>query len=369
MSADGGPNQSGQRPGQTAATPPPAPPKNNRRRFLIMGSVPLLLLIVGGWLWLSGGRYVSTDNAYVQQNRVTVTAQVSGRIVEAPVRENEAVATGALLFRIDPEPFRIALAGAEASLASARIQVEQYRAAYQQAVAESATSQENADYKKKAFERQQGLLAKGVASQANFDTAENDMRTAQQALSTAQQHVIAARAALGGDPAITTDRHPAVLVAMAKRDQAALDLKNTDVVAPANGIVAQADRLQVGQLVSVSAPVLSLVETGDSWVEANFKETDLANMTAGKSATISLDAYPGKSFKGTVTSIGAGTGAEFSVLPAQNATGNWIKVVQRVPVLVRFSEPLNGLPLRVGLSASVEVDTQSGGAAASPVSP
>ena len=371
MSADGGNSApAGQRPAP-AAPPPDSPqvPTSNRRRFVIMAAVPLLLLIVGGWLWLSGGRYVSTDNAYVQQNRVTVTAQVSGRIIEAPVRENEAVQKGAVLFRIDPEPFRIALAGAEAALASARIQVEQYRAAYQQAVAESATASENADYKKKAYDRQQGLLAKGVASQANFDSAENDLRTAQQALSTAQQHVIAARAALGGDPDIATDKHPAVLAAIAKRDQAALDLKNTTIVAPADGVVAQADRLQVGQLVSASAPVLSLVETGDSWVEANFKETDLTHVNSGESATISLDAYPGKSFKGVVSSIGAGTGAEFSLLPAQNATGNWIKVVQRVPVRIRFNEPVDGVPLRVGLSASVEVDTQSGGAAASPARP
>jgi membrane fusion protein (multidrug efflux system) len=162
---------------------------------------------------------------------------------------------------------------------------------------------------------------------------------------------------MGGDPTMATDKHPLVLAALARRDQAALDLKNTDVHAPAAGVVAQADRLEVGQYVNAATPILSLVETANSWVEANFKETDLGKMTVGEKATITLDAYPSHAFTGEVASIGAGTGAEFSILPAQNATGNWIKVVQRVPVRIRFTESVGGVPLRAGLSAWVEVDT------------
>jgi len=179
-------------------------------------------------------------------------------------------------------------------------------------------------------------------------------------LSQSEQNVIAARAALGGDPGLPTDKHPAVLAAQARLDQAVLDLKNTEIRAPSAGVVAQADRLQIGQYVTAATPVLSLVETGDSWIEANFKETDLTNMTPGEPATVTLDAYPGRRFTGTVESIGAGTGAEFSVLPAQNATGNWIKVVQRVPVRIRLTDADGGVPLRIGLSASVTVDTKSG---------
>jgi membrane fusion protein (multidrug efflux system) len=344
---------------------PPAPeakPRPSRRRYVLMAIVPVALLAVGGYLWLTGGRYASTDNAYLQQDRVTITADVSGRIVEATVRENDTVAAGAVLFRINPDPYKIALAGAEAGLAQARLQVAQLRAAYQQALAEEKAASENNDFRQKAFDRQQGLLQKGVASQANFDTAENDLRSAEQNLSQARQHTLAALAALGGDATIVTELHPTVLAALAKRDQAALDLKNTEVTAPSAGVVAQSDRLQVGQYVTAATPILSLVETGNSWVEANFKETDLAKMSVGEKATITLDAYPSHTFSGEVASIGAGTGAEFSLLPAQNATGNWIKVVQRIPVRIRFDETVGNVPLRTGLSAWVEVDTTSAAA-------
>ncbi len=350
-------------PPEAAATAKPKEaeaPRRSRRRFLVMGAVPAILLVVGAWLWLTSGGTASTDNAYVQQDRVTITSDVSGRIVEAAVRENDRVTTGDLLFRIDPQPYRIALDGAEAALASARLQVQQLRAAYEQAVAEQQTAADDVVFEQKKFDRQQGLLKKGVSSQANFDTAENDLHVAQQALSQAKQHTQAALSALGGDPSIKTDDHPMVLAALARREQAALDLANTEVKAPSDGVVAQSERLQVGQYVTAATPVLAVVETGNSWVEANFKETDLTNMAVGDKATIDLDAYPAKSFAGEVASIGAGTGAEFSVLPAQNATGNWVKVVQRVPVRIRFTDPVGQVPLRMGLSASVAVDLQSG---------
>ena len=334
--------------------------RSNRRRFLIMGAVPVLLLLVGGYLWFSGGRYVSTDNAYVQQNRVTVNPDVAGRILEVSVHENQHVAAGDLLFRLDPETYKVALAGADAALASARIQVEQLRAAYQQAVAANQAARDNVDFKQKAFDRQQGLLDKGVTSQSSYDTAQIDLRTAQQTLTSSEQSVAAARAALGGNPDIATDRHPGVLAAEAHRDQAALDLKSTEVRSPDTGVVSQSDRMQVGEFVSTAVPVLTLVKTGDSWIEANFKETDLTHMKVGEPATVKFDAYPGHRFNAVVDSIGAGTGAEFSVLPAQNATGNWIKVVQRVPIRIRITDASADLPLRTGLSASVTVDTKSG---------
>lgn len=365
MSADGAePNKTNDlRPRSTPqpAEPPRANPSpNRRRRWILMASVPLAIVLIGGYFWLTGGRYISTDDAYIQQERITVTPQVSGRILSAPVRENAAVAAGDTLFVVDPEPYRIALASADAALATARLQVDELRAAANQANAALETAQEDVTFKQKVFERQQGLLDKGVASQADYDTAENNFHTAQQALTQAKGRADSALAALGGNATIATDDHPAVRAAMAARDQAALNLANTTVTAPAAGLVAQADRLVVGQPVTPSTAVLSLVMSGSTWIEANFKETDLTIMRAGQTATVAIDAYPGKKLTGTIDSIGAGTGSEFALLPAQNATGNWVKVVQRVPVRIHLDTAPSDLALRTGLSASVTVDTQSG---------
>ncbi|HEY5082145.1 MAG TPA: HlyD family secretion protein [Bauldia sp.] len=368
MSADGGdkrpgepaiPVKTGGRPPE-AASPPPAPARRNRR-FYIMAAVPVLLVLVGGYFWLTGGRTASTDNSYVHQDKVTITADVPGRIVKVAVDSNQQVAAGDLLLQIDPEPYRIALAQADAAVATARLSVEQLRSAYQQALVAQKTSKDDLTFKQKDFDRQQDLLNKGVSSQATYEQVENDLHTDQETVAKADEQVLAALAALGGDANIKTDDHPTVLAALAHRQQAALDLKNTSVVAPVAGVVAQTGSLQVGGYVASPAAnptaLLSIVEASDTWVEANFKETDLTKMVPGQCADVWIDAYPGHKFAGVVESIGAGTGAEFSLLPAQNATGNWVKVVQRVPVRIKIADKLpDNVVLRTGLSASVTVD-------------
>ena len=349
-------------PGAVADTRRVAAPRSGRRRYVVMAAVPVLLLAVGGYFWLAGGRYASTDNAYVRQDKVTVTADVSGRIVEVAVGENQRVKKGDLLFRIDPVPYKIALAQADAALATARLSVDELRSSYQQALVQETSATQDVDFNQRAFDRQQDLLKKGFASEATFDQAENALHAAEQTLAQAKEKAQSALAALGGDAAIKTDDHPTVLAALAKREQTALDLSNTDGRAPSDGVVAQSGKLQIGGYVTSPAmmptPLLSLVETGNSWVEANFKETDLTKMQVGQKASVTIDAFPRSAYAAVVASIGAGTGSEFAVLPAQNASGNWVKVVQRLPVRIRFTEPVDIEP-RAGLSATVSVDTKA----------
>ena len=259
--------------------------------------------------------------------------------------ENQNVQAGDLLFRIDPEAYQIAYEQAEAGVASARLQVEQMRSAYRKAEAELSQARDDLDYKQKVFDRYQKLVQTGTSSHAQFDEAENDLRAARQTLVQDEQAAEGAKAALTGNPEIATDDHPLVRQAIALRDKAALDLKHAEVRAPAAGIVSQTDRLKEGQYLSVGTAVVAIVESGRSWIEANFKETDLTHMAPGQEATVSIDAYPGLELTGKVASIGAGTGSEFSLLPAQNATGNWVKVVQRVPVRIELDQPTAELPL------------------------
>ncbi len=321
-----------------------------------MISVPLLLVVIGALWWLLGGRYVSTDNAYVHQDLVTIGSDVAGRIAEVRVRENEHVTAGQVLFELDAAPYRIALANAEANVAKQRLQVEQLRAAYHDAEARLRAAQQEVDFRKREYERQSRLAEGGYAAKAHIDEVKHALENAEQQLQMANQGIESARAALGGNPDIATEDHPLVREAIAARDRAQLDLEHTVIHAPSDGVISQTDRLQVGQYVAVGDPVLSLVESDRSWVEANFKETELGGIRPGQKAEIKIEAYPSLPLQAQVESIGAGTGSEFSLLPAENATGNWVKVVQRVPVRLHILTATK-MPLRAGLSATVTVDT------------
>ena len=339
------------------AAPAPAKPKRSRRT-MIMLAVPLLLAAGGSYVWLTGGRYQETENANLRQAKVTVAAEAAGRIVEVDIADNATVKAGDKLFVVDPEPYRIALSQADASLAAARLNVEQLRAAYGQAVANERVAASEVTYMQSQFDRAADLAKKGINAQSSLDEAQRDLQRAEEQHTAAAQGIDSARAALGGDPDIATDKHPTVLAAQSARDKAAFDLAQTTVVAPADGVISQASSFKVGQFVAAGTPLFSLVETGDTWVEANFKETQLTHMKPGQTADVILDTYPDVDFKATIESIGAGTGAEFSLLPAQNATGNWVKVTQRIPVRLKLDTEGKDVPVRTGMSATVEVDTE-----------
>ncbi|WP_274626600.1 HlyD family secretion protein [Arvimicrobium flavum] len=341
-----------------ALTPPAAGRKRGRTgRIFMMAVVPLALVAGGSYVWVTGGRIQETENANLRQARVTIASEIPGRIVDANVADNAQVKAGDVLFVVDPEPYRIALSQADAALAAARLNVEQLRAAYSQAVAQEKVAAGEMTYFQTELERQTALSDKGVSARSALDSARRDLIKAQDEHAAAVESVTGAAAALGGKPDIETDKHPQVLAALAQRERAAYQLEQTTVRAPASGIVSQAASFKTGQFVGAGAALFSLVETGDTWVEANFKETQLTHMKLGQTAEVILDTFPDHPLTATIESIGAGTGAEFSLLPAQNATGNWVKVTQRIPVRLKIAAEDADLLLRTGMSATVSVDT------------
>ena len=330
-----------------------APRKWLKRAVMI--SVPLALAVAGGYYWLSGGRYVSTDNAYVQQDKVAVTSEVGGPIIDVRVRENMAVKAGDVLFRIDPQPYELAVRQADADIAGAEVSVATLASEARSTGVGIAAAQDAIDYASIDLERQQALMARGFTTKARLDEAERRVQMAREQLRAAQADAADARAKLATGSAVP-GINPAIAQARVRRDTAALNLARTVIRAPVSGRVVQADRLQKGQAMVVGLPALTLVVDDRSWIEANFKETDLDHMRVGQPAEVTLDASPELKRTGRVESIGAGTGAEFSVLPAQNATGNWVKVTQRVPVRIRLDKPADRR-LIAGLSAEVTIDT------------
>jgi membrane fusion protein (multidrug efflux system) len=331
-----------------------SPPRKKRFRLVLMLSVPLLIAAVGLYLWLGSGRYVSTDNAYVQQDKVSVSAEVSGPILEVMVRENQQVKRGDLLFRIDPRPYRIALEQAEAQIAGARVSVHKLEAESAGTNADIQGAGANVGFAERVFERQAELMRRGFTTRARYDEALHAVQEARERLANARAEAQIKQAALADGPVAA---QPAIAAAYAARDKALLDLKRTEVRSPVDGYVSQTERLQVGAAVLPGLPVVTLVRSAEAWVEANYKETDLDRMAPGQPAEIRLDAYPNTRIRGHVASIGRGTGSEFSVLPAQNASGNWVKVTQRVPVRIAIDDN-PGRPMIAGLSAEVKVDTR-----------
>ncbi|MBA3667510.1 MAG: HlyD family secretion protein [Sphingomonas sp.] len=319
------------------------------KRSALMLSVPLLIALIGLFFWLTGGKTVGTDNAYVKQHVTAISTQVNGPVAAVYVDENQHVKAGDLLYRVDPAPFQAALASAEAQLAAARLSTSQLVVQAEGTGADIRGEQANLDIARRALARQSALLAKGFTTRTRYDDALSEVSKAANDLADARARANNASAAIapGGN-------QPAIAAALAAVRKAQLDLDHTAIHAPSSGVVAKSDRLLVGQTAITGVAMLSIVGDKPAWVEANYKEGDLARMAVGQAAEIKFDAYPGLKVTGHVASIGAGTGSEFSVLPAQNANGNWVKVTQRVPVRIS----LDARPPRemiAGLSAKVDI--------------
>jgi membrane fusion protein (multidrug efflux system) len=316
--------------------------------------VPILLLAFGAWWWLAGADSASTDNAYVKQDIVAVAPEVSGAIIEVFVKENQQVNRGDVIARIDPSTAEVTLLQAEAQLAAAQLQTRQLVVQEAGTGADIRGAEATLTIARRALGRQQKLLNDGFTTRTRYDDALGAVRDAETDLATARARANNASAAIapGGN-------QPAIAAANAAIAKARLDLKRGIIRAPASGTVAKADRLLVGEAAVVGLPLLSIVRDQNAWVEANFKEGELDRMVPGQRATVKFDAYPDLKLAAHVGSIGSGTGSEFSILPAQNANGNWVKVTQRVPVRILFDKA----PPRTmiaGLSAKVDVDLETG---------
>ena len=331
-------------------------PLRERLRVPLMLALPVLLAAAGLYWYLTSGRYESTGDAYLRAAQVAISANVSGRVSEVDVRDNQRVRRGQTLFQLDARPFRIAVEAARAHLAAARLQVQSLKADYQQRLVGLRSAESALAYADREYRRQSRLLASGISSRSQVDRAQLALSEARQSVAAAKQEITAALAQLGGDPDIKVASHPLVEQAQAALDRALLELSYATVTAPSDGIVTEVDHLQVGSYLPAATPAFVLVSMHDVWVQADFKEDQLARMRPGDPATVQIDAYPGKTFHAVVTSITPGTGSQFSVLPPQNATGNWVKVVQRLKVRLHLD---GSLPVvRSGLSATVTVDTR-----------
>jgi len=355
--AEADPRQRGEQAGGAAPEAIDSSPPARRRgpRLALMLALPLALIVAGGFYWWGQQGKVSTDNAYIQQDKVSISAEVGGKIVEVAVREGQTVGLGALLFRLDPEPYRLQIRQADAQIALAQANVTALENSSDLSGADSAASREDIAFAQAKLNRQQALWSRGFTTKADLEAAQHAVAEGRERLRSAEARQSEARAKLAVGAQVPGE-NPQVAAATAQRALAELNLRRAEVRAPIGGRIAQADRLQLGQQIVQGVPVLTLVETGSTYVEANFKETDLADMALGQPAEVRFDAYPDLVLKGRVASIGAGTGSEFSVLPAQNATGNWVKVTQRVPVRIA----IEGKPPRrmiAGLSTEVTVYT------------
>lgn len=336
------------------------PGANSNRRSLLRPTLFALLpiaLVVGGYLYVTGGAVMETDNAYVQADTVGVSTDVSGMVQQVLVKDNQKVSKGDVLFKLDPKPFRLALERADAQVGNTRNDLLAMQASYRNMQAQVAQAKADVDFNMTNFKRQEQLLTNNFTPRATYDAAKNSLQSAQQKLASLQQQLEGLAANLNGDPNAPIEDHPRYKDALAARDEAARQLDHTTVHAPFDGIVTNVPTLQPGQYLAASTVGFNLVSSDHVWVQANPKETELTYVKPGQKATIEVDTYPGVEWSGTVDSISPASSSSFSLLPSENSSGNWVKVVQRIPLRVRVQKEPNKPPLRVGMSVELNVDT------------
>ena len=337
--------------------PPAASPPRKRLRMTLLIVLPLFAAVAGGGLYLMGGRYISTDNAYVGAQKVLITPQVAGRIVHVAVVEGQHVKLGDELFALDRKPYELALDSARAKLDAARGDYQKLKTNLKSLGSLADLAAKNVELKKRDVERKTKLLQSQATSQADVDTAAAALVTAQlQAEYTAQQRDATLNQLLG-NPDLPLGKFPEYAQAKAALDNAERDYDHTIVRAPISGTATQVDNIQLGRFIPAGSPVLSVIDDEAPWVDANPKETEIAYLRVGQKAALEVDSFPDHVFKGTVVAVSPGTGAQFSILPAQNASGNWVKVVQRVPVRIAFDKDEDTHLLRSGMSVNVSIDT------------
>jgi membrane fusion protein, multidrug efflux system len=342
------------------ARPAPAgksAPSSSLRRKLLFALLPLALLI-GGYIYVTGGAIMSTDNAYIQADMVGVTTDVSGIVRDVDVHDNQRVAAGTVLFKLDDLPFRLALERAQAQLGSTANDLRALQTNYRNAQTQIAQAKTDVDYYTINFKRAEGLLAAHTGTQVTYDDTHRALQNAQQKLTGLEQQLAGVAANLNGEPDAPIEDHPRYKEALAVRDEAARQLAHTVVRAPFAGIVTNVPALQPGQYLAAAATAFNIVSTDHMWVEASPKETELTYVRPGQTATVTVDMYPGEQWTGTVESISPASASSFSLLPAENSSGNWVKVVQRIPMRVHIDNAPDKPPLRVGMSVVLNVDTK-----------
>lgn len=316
---------------------------------------PLVIAGISAWVYLHGGRYVTTDNAYIKANIAAISPEISGKVVEAYPQDNTRVYTGDVLFRLARAPHEIAVSRAKANLANIRREIESQKVDYRTRKIDIARAELDVEFQKRELERARQQLERKTISDAQYDAAMLAYQHSQNTLEQEQQALEVARARLI-DPEMPTEQHPLYRQAQAELERAELDLSYTDIISPVDGIAVNVSTL-FGENVIMGTTLLNVIDDSHLWIEANYKETELTYVKTGQPVEITVDTYPEQVWHGTVSSITPATGAEFSLLPAQNSSGNWVKVVQRISVDIEFSDYTGTPPLSAGMSAEVSIDT------------
>jgi membrane fusion protein (multidrug efflux system) len=337
-------------------SPGPGPGRGGRRFFLLV-VVPSAAVALGLFWWLSGGRWVSTDNAYVGADKALITPYVSGPIVAIHVKEGQKVAAGDPLFDIDPAPYRTALALAQGRLAAAKVEFANLRETYITNIDQIKMGQDAVDLRQADYDRKQALIASHSVTRVEADTSSAALVQAKQILQFVRQQQDAARVKLGGGPDVPIETFPAYMQAKAQVEDAQRNLGYAEVKAPIAGIATQVAQIELGRVAPAGQPVFAIVADTGLWVDGNPKESDLTYVKVGLPATVTVDTFPGRDWRGNICSIAPGTGAQFAILPPQNASGNWVKVVQRIPLRFCFDADQDITGLRAGMSADVSIDT------------